>query len=178
MALFAISALVSAGGCGGEEFSQEGNGASGGTDSGEPPENVEGEYTVALTNRKNTCASMSEGWVEGAMSTGIPFVITQDGVELQAETMGVAAIGFVLLTGTNLFEGEIHGSHFVLVNYGTKTNTVGNCTYTINATVEGDVHGDSIAGTLIYAPAISNNPDCAEYDCAVNHDFSGSRPPT
>ena len=182
---------MAAAACGGKEFTpaagSAGMPASGGSAGGgtggsagsadlTPPADVGGEYLVAITNGTNTCSTVS-GWTEGQQSTDIPVTLVQDGTMLTGEAGGLAALTVVLLTGENSFVGEIHGNEFSLTNYGTKASTAGNCTYTVNAVISGTVHGNSIEGTITYKPAISDNPDCAPYDCQADQAYSGSRPP-
>jgi hypothetical protein len=181
-----LLSLVLTSGCGeSAESSSQGSGGSGGSaspnDGGgagapETPADVAGDYTVTLISHANDCPAMSLQWMEGAVSKDVPFSITQEGTELEAETMGAPAIAFLLLTGSVEFAGEIQGSHFVLTNTGTKPYTYDACTYTINATVEGDVDGDVIVGTLVYAPVISMDPACRDYACRAEQAFTGTRP--
>jgi hypothetical protein len=176
--------LLAANGCGGDDApsgsggatSSGGTGNDGGTGSSEPPADVAGDYTVALTNRENTCPDNAD-WTEGSMNVGVPFSITQMGTKVEAETMGESAIYFLLLTGSNKFVGDVQGSHFVLTNYGTTMKSYGDCPYTLNVVVEGDLDGDTIAGTVSYVPDLGNNPDCAEYECSALQSFNGTRPP-
>lgn len=142
----------------------------------ETPANLAGDYSVDLTNEYNDCATMVMKWMDGAVSEDVPFTITQNGVHVSAETMGAPAIAFLLLTGSLPFEGEIHGSHFLLVNTGTKLYDFDACSYTINATVEGDVDGDTITGTLVYSPVVGDDPACHDYACRAEQSFTGTRP--
>ena len=167
--------LFSTSGCG-DSTSSGGTGGTSGTGPVETPDNVAGDYLVSLTSGENTCKSMADTWVEGAMTEGVQFSITQKGVQIEAETMGASAIYVLVLTGANDFTGEIHDSHFVLTNHGTKMYSYLTCDYTINAVVEGDLDGDSIVGTLTYKPVITDNPDCGDYDCAAEQAFTGTRP--
>jgi len=184
------AALVTTSGCGesGSSGGNSGGSAGAGGSAGkagtagmagaqEMPDDVAGDYTVGLVNVQNSCPTMAEGWTDGAKNDGVDFLITQEGVNVSAETMGGPALYFLLLTGANEFTGEIHGSHFVLTNYGTKDYRYETCDYTINAVVEGDLDGDTIAGTVTYRPVIKPSPDCEGYDCSAEQAFSGTRPP-
>jgi hypothetical protein len=185
-ALVLGSALVATAGCGDSNSSNGNSGGAAGTagtagtsgTTGETPANVAGDYTVDLTNVNNTCPTMADAWTDGAMNDGVDFLITQQGVKLSAETMGSPALYFLLLLGSNAFTGEIHGSHFVLTNHGSKEYTYETCDYTIDAIVEGELDGDSIAGTLTYTPIIKPSADCDGYECAAEQVFTGVRPPT
>jgi hypothetical protein len=182
-------ALAAVGGCGGSEkltpakgsagmTASGGSGGSGGSagDVDQAPAELVGDYVVSLTNGKNTCSTLAD-WTEGKESSGITITITQDGTMLTAQVGGEAAILFVLLTGDNNFSGEMHGNDFTLTSDGTKSTTSGNCTYTVNAVISGTLTGNAIHGTVTYEPAISDDPDCAPYDCQAEQAFSGSRPP-
>ena len=144
----------------------------------ETPADLAGDYSVDLTNEYNDCATMAMNWMAGSVSEDVPFSITQNGVHISAETMGAPAIAFLLLTGTLPFEGEIHDSHFVLVNTGTKVYDFDDCSYTINATVEGDLDGDTITGTLVYSPVVGDDPACHDYACRAEQSFTGTRSPS
>jgi hypothetical protein len=160
-------------GCGGD--ASKGSGGSGGTGPAETPADIAGDYTVALVNHENTCPDVPDTW-EGGMTEGVPFSIEQKGVKLTAETMGVSALAFIVRTGSNAFAGEIHESHFVLVDHGTKLDMYGDCSYTLDVIVEGDLDGDTITGTVTYKPVIDDSSVCADYDCAAVQGFSGTRP--
>jgi hypothetical protein len=71
----------------------------------------------------------------------------------------------------------VRGHDLTLTNYGTRSATQGNCTFTYNATVDGALVGDAISGTITYSPATNENPDCASIECSAVQEFSGSRPP-
>jgi hypothetical protein len=181
--LSVASAVValSAAGCGDDDPSAPAAGAGGtagssGGGGGDPAARVAGDYTVSLTNGANTCPSGGD-WVEGNQSAGIPFTIQQDGNRIWAEAAGPAAVLFILVTGEVAFEGEIHENEFSMTNYGTKVSQEGNCTYTVNATIAGTVDDNTIEGTVVYKPVITDNPDCAPFDCQAEQAYSGSRPP-
>jgi hypothetical protein len=171
-------------GCGGQDSSRAAAGAggtagssgTGGSDGGDPPTNLAGDYTVALTYGANTCPS-ADGWLEGNQITGIPFTIQQKGTRIWAEAAGPAAVLFILITGEIAFEGEIHQNEFSMTNYGTKVSQEGNCTYTVNATIAGTTDGNTIEGTVLYEPAIPDDSDCAALECQAEQTYSGSRSP-
>jgi hypothetical protein len=164
---------VSATACSSKEFTDAAG--SGGTSSG-PPANVSGIYTVALTNRQNTCGTVAD-WVEGEMTTDIKLDVMQDGADITGNVQGLVGAWLALLIGTADFEGTVHGSAFTLTAYGTKSSMQGNCTLTLNSIIDATLIGNSISGTVTYKPAISTNPDCAPYDCEAVQELSGSRPP-
>jgi hypothetical protein len=184
LSVLAAAVTLAAAGCGGEHFSgpaagsggSSGSSGSGGAGGGEEPEDVAGDYLVSLTNGANTCPGDGT-WVEGNQTTGIPFTIQQDGTRIWAVADGVAAVLFLLITGEVTFEGEIHGDRFSMTDYGSKVTQSGNCTYTVNAVIEGTVTGNTIEGTVTYTPAITDNPDCEALKCQAQQAYSGSRPP-
>ncbi len=149
------------------------SGGEGGADTSGTPVDVAGEYTVSLTNTSNDCMMP---WKDGATTNGVLFTIRQTGTQLKAEADGDAALSLVLLTGTNLFDGDVHGNGFTLLAQGPTVFSAGNCMYTVNATVEGTIEGNTIHGTLTYAPVVSSDPECAQYACAAVEDFTGARP--
>jgi hypothetical protein len=157
-------------GCGGDT-----KGTGGSSTPAETPTDIAGDYTVDLVNNENTCPDVPDSWKEGGTTEGVLFSIEQKGVELTAETMGTAALAFIVRTGSNAFAGEIHDSHFVMTDHGTKEDSYGDCTYTLDVIVEGDSDGDMITGTVTYKPVIDQSAVCADYDCAAVQAFSGSR---
>ena len=136
---------------------------------------VSGNYLVALTNRTSSCDF--KDWVEGKESAGIGFNITQDGEALQATVDGVTAIWLGLALGSAQFEGRAEQRSIELVNYGSRAQTSESCTFTYDATVEGQLEGDAISGTITYAPHTNGAASCANVECQAFQDFSGSRPP-
>ena len=152
--------LLGLGGCGsGDEFTS----------------NVAGNYTVAITNGASSCNF--ENWMEGQETTGVGLAITQDGQKVHAALDGATALFFTLAFGSADFDGTIHGTSLTLTNYGERTASQGNCSYTYNATVEATQTGDSISGTITYATKTNGNPDCDAIECSASQEFNGSRPP-
>jgi hypothetical protein len=142
---------------------------------GEFTADVSGSYTVAVTNRASSCDF--KDWTEGTESTGIGLVITQEGDALHATVDGLAAVLFNVALGSSEFDGTVERSSLELTNYGTRSQTQGNCTFTYNATIAGELNGDAISGVITYAPATTTSPDCEDVKCEAIQDFSGSRPP-
>ena len=145
-----------------------------GDDDDDPPVSVAGSYTVNTTNGASSC---SAEWEEGATASNIPLVITQDGNQVTGTLGGLAAVYYTLVIGTPEFKGTVSGNHLQLVAYGTRSQTQGNCTFTYNATLDAQVSGAILQGTIKYAPATNNNPDCADVSCQAVQNFNGSRPP-
>lgn len=129
---------------------------------------------IALTNGPTTCNWMN--WTEGDKRDGVPFTITQTDKSLTGKLMGLDAVGFALIFGTEDFTGSIDGKSFTLSKPGNALRE-GNCPYSYNATIEGEVDGDSISGTITYATATNGNPACSDVECSGSQRFSGSRPP-
>ena len=82
-----------------------------------------------------------------------------------------------LWLGSAEFDGRVHANQLTLTNYGMRSQMQGNCSFTYNATIEGTLDGNAISGTITYAPATNENPDCAAVECSAVQEFSGSRPP-
>jgi hypothetical protein len=139
------------------------------------PADVSGSYLVALTNRASSCDF--KDWVEGKEAAGIGFSITQDGETLHASVDGVTGVWLGLALGSAEFEGSVTRTSLELVNYGSRAQTVGNCTFTYDATVNGELEGDAISGTISYAPHTNGASGCEAVECQAVQDFSGSRPP-
>ncbi len=143
-----------------------------------PPADVQGNYTVTLTNVSNSCSTVM-GWIDDAVTTGIGYDIRQSGSDITAEAQGNAGVYFVVLTGSDEFSGSVRGNSFELVDVGPNVATAGSCSYTVNAVVSGSIDGDTISGKVIYKPVLSAdpacNPDCAPYACEAEQDYAGTR---
>jgi hypothetical protein len=138
--------------------------------------NVAGNYTIAATNRDNSCGF--PGWTVGAQATGIQVTITQSGSGATAIIMGGG--GFILdgLIGTHTFAGHVSGDSMDLTATGTTTHNQGNCTYTVNGEIHATLSGDSLTGTIDYTGAGNGMTDCAGITgCVSFQDFNGTRPP-
>lgn len=139
---------------------------------------VAGNYTVALTNGTNGC--MLANYQEGAQASGILLVITQDGSKLTATVEGVPGLYLIGLLGggKNVFSGGIDGDEIDVESLGSKSYTTGNCTYTYNATIGGNLDGDVLRGRINYRAADNGNPDCSMvHGCVTFQDYNGTRPP-
>ena len=143
---------------------------------GGEPADVSGEYSVALTYDANGCAI--EGWTEGDSLSGIPVTIAQEGAEVSAEVGGLIAVFLDFGFGSNVYEGTVDGSSIDLDLFGTIPLQDGNCTYTINSSIDATLQGDSLVGEIRYTAATNDNPDCASVDgCVSVQRFNGNRPP-
>lgn len=137
---------------------------------------IEGNYTVALTNRDNGCALA--GWTVGEQTSGVPVAIVQEGSAANATVTGVAAIGLNLLLGTNVFTGTVDGDDVRLTAVGDVALSSGNCAYTFDGVILATAGANSLAGRVEYRAVTNNQPDCAAIaGCLSYQDFSGSRPP-
>ena len=137
--------------------------------------NLNGTYTVAVTDADNGCNI--DNWETGKSTSDIPFLIEQDGTTVNGTLQGVAAVALGLSIGTNKFQGTASSSTFQITAYGTIPRNQNNCTFTLNAGISGQISGDAISGTISYAPAASDNPDCASLQCTSTQNFNGTRPP-
>jgi hypothetical protein len=143
------------------------------------PADVAGDYTVAITNRDNGCELTP--WTVGDSASGISVTITQDAKNKDSATAtvgGVAQVFLIALAGGNTFTGSVDGDHVELKAVGTIPRSTGNCTYTYNATIDGDLDGDALTGKIHYQAATNNGTDCGtKTGCESLQDFNGTRPP-
>ena len=138
---------------------------------------VSGDYAVAITNGPSNCSDFKD-WVLGATTKDpIQFGITQSNQSIHGTAGGGAGLFFKLWLGSAEFDGSISGNSLTLTNYGQRAHKSGNCSYTYNVNVKGTQTGDSISGTITYAPQTNGNPDCNAVECSASQEFSGSRPP-
>jgi len=141
-----------------------------------PPADVSGSYTVTVTNRTNGCNFPS--WNEGAATPNIPFTITQNGASVSGSVGGLSGAYTAIVLGTNTFSGTAAGTTVSMTAYGTRSTTMGQCAYTINATVTGNLLGNELTGSIKYVPATNHSPDCGTLEsCVSQQDFDGTRPP-
>lgn len=138
--------------------------------------NVEGNYTMAITNRDNGCSLAN--WTVGAQSTGINILVTQEGDNVTATIQGLVGGYVALALGSAVYTGTIDGDELSLDLYGTRPQAMGNCAFTYNSAIEGVADGDTMTGRVEYRAATNGNPDCAAIEgCLTYQDFNGTRPP-
>jgi len=136
-----------------------------------------GDWTLAITNGDNGCAF--DNWEVGNTASSIPFTITQSGVDVTGNVGGLAGTYLDVVLGSHTFTGDVAGSNALMTLYGSRSGSQGNCTWTVNATVDADIDGDVIIGTIDYTIATNGNPDCASLEgCHSVQDFNGTRPPS
>ena len=140
------------------------------------PANVAGSYSVNVTNRDNGCSL--QNWTVGAMSSNIPVIITQDGADVTASVTGLTGTYLDVALGSHDFTGTVDGDQLDLTLYGTRSQTMGNCTYTYNAVLSATLDVDTLTGQIQYQAKTNGNPDCGALEgCASVQDFNGARPP-
>jgi hypothetical protein len=137
---------------------------------------VEGNYTVAVTNRDNGCNL--QNWTVGDQTSGIGVTINQEGSDVSAQVDGAFGGLLNLTLGSSLYTGDISGDSLLLKLFGNRSQNMGNCAFTFNSVIDAEANGDSLAGRIEYTAAGNGNPDCASIDgCVTFQDFNGSRPP-
>jgi hypothetical protein len=140
------------------------------------PADVAGSYSVNVTSRDNGCSL--QNWTVGQMSSNIPVTITQDGSDVTASVTGLTGTYLDVVLGSHDFTGTIDGNDLDLTLYGTRSGTMGNCTYTYNAVLTGTLDVDTLTGQIQYQAKTNGNPDCGTLEgCASVQDFNGARPP-
>lgn len=140
--------------------------------------NVEGNYSVALTNRDNGCNLGN--FTPGDTASNISVVITQEGSTATVTVEGIAGLylGGLLGGGGNVYRGGVDGDGFTVDSIGTLPRTTGNCTYTYNSTIDASLDGDVLTGRIEYRAADNGNSDCSQImGCLTFQDFNGTRPP-
>jgi hypothetical protein len=142
------------------------------------PVAVGGNYTVGVTNRDNGC--MLANWTVGQMSSGIGVDITQSGSNATATITGATAILLDLSLGSHAFTGTVDGDTLDLKLLGTRPQTSGNCTWTLDGEIIATSTGELLTGRIDYTAATNGHPDCTTMGlegCVTYQDFNGSRPP-
>jgi len=141
------------------------------------PADVAGSYTVAVTNGEDGCEF--DNFEPGQVAQGIGVTVTQSGEDVAAD-FGVTPAGILLdvVLGSHVFRGSVDGDDLNLKIVGTPSGGDGNCTYTINATVDATLDGDFLSGTIDYAAQTNGGTDCgAKNGCHTKQSFNGTRPP-
>ena len=139
--------------------------------------NVEGDYSIALTNRENGCNFPN--WTVGETAANIPVVIVQVGNEVDATVNGLAGAALDFSFGSRTYEGTVDGDDLLLDLQGSRAQSMGNCAFTYNSTIDARLQGDALTGRIDYTTASNGNTDCAPIDgCVSVQEFNGTRPPT
>jgi hypothetical protein len=132
-----------------------------------------GDYTITLTNGLNGCNLAS--WTAGAMNDATVTVAQSDN-NVTAVVTGLGAIALEVAVGGHSFTGKINGATLELELFGTRSNTSGNCLYTLNATIHAVLKGDTLTGQIDYTSATNGNPDCTGIaGCDSFQDLAGTR---
>jgi hypothetical protein len=140
------------------------------------PVDVEGTYTVGVTNRDNGCNFGN--WTVGDMSSGITVQITDTSGAVSADVGGATGLVLDLAFGSHKFNGSLDGNELDLTLQGSRSQNSGNCTWTYNGEILATTNGDLLTGRINYKPATNSNSDCAAIEgCLTYQEFNGSRPP-
>lgn len=147
------------------------------SDSTLPPEDLTGNYTVAVTNRENGCNF--QNWTVGQSSTNISMTVTQQGSNgITAVIGGAAGAYLILVMNTATFTGSVSGPTGTMTATGSRTGQQGNCAYTLNANATISLAGNAINGSITYVPKTNGGTDCGVLNtCSSRQELSGSRPP-
>ena len=135
-----------------------------------------GSYTVSLTNRENACNFSN--WSNGQMTSNVGLNISQNGNAVSGEVTGLSAAYLDIVIGGHIFTGTVSGDTIEMRLAGTRSQSSGNCDYTIDLLVRGTLTVDALQGEMLYDPKTDGAPDCGVLSTCVNvQAFSGSRPP-
>ena len=141
-------------------------------------ENIAGTYAVTATNGSNTCGF--QPWVAGDSSTGLVqiFETTRGGAMFAVQGPTGVLVNFITLNLGNsgmAFPSSVSGSTLVGSTHGELKQTLGACTYTIDATVNATVTGTSITGAITYTPVPQGAGCDALNGCSQAQSFTGVR---
>ena len=116
----------------------------------------------------------------GEMSTG-QVNLVQSGSDVQFQTQGATGVAFFLAFGSASFSGKAMGNHVDAAIVGSVPSMAGACAYTWKGTLDGDLVGDTLNGTLQHTPNITTpDPDCDAMKvtgCSRLQIFGYTRPP-
>ena len=140
------------------------------------PSNFAGSYAGTVVDGDNAC--QLQGWTAGN-SSAFQATITQDGpdAQLQVPSNTLVGLALVLYLGTNTFSGKVTGNDFTAAYLGTKQQTQGACSYTVNTKLDVTIDDkNNIAGTLTYTPVTNGDPSCGALNtCSNVQNVTGSR---
>jgi hypothetical protein len=143
---------------------------------GSDPVDAEGTYSVAVTNRDNGCSFAN--WTIGESAANIQVVITQQDDNASATVTGGTGGLLTLWLGSNVFSGKVSGNQLDLLLTGTRAQTTGNCTWTVNGEIDARLNGDTLVGRINYVGASNDASDCTPIEgCVTYQDLNGTRPP-
>lgn len=144
---------------------------------GSDPANVAGDYSISVTSRTNGCDLTN--WSEGATAQNIAVEITQNGGSASAEVMGAVGGLLDVWLGGRVFTGSVDGNRIELVLTGETEYSMGECDYTFDAIIDGELDGDALEGEIRYEAQTDGDPDCGDLTgCVSIQEFNGTRPPT
>lgn len=142
---------------------------------GDEPADVSGSYAIMLTNRENGCNIGN--WMVDA-TNDVTVDVSQNGAAASADVKGLAAAALDFVLGGHVFTGSVDGSHLDATIVGNRGGTMGACAYTIDATLDADLTGNTLNGTVLYQAKTNGAADCgALTGCTSRQEFSGARPP-
>lgn len=143
------------------------------------PVDVSGAYTINITYVSNGCA-LNPWMADGSVLMAVPFQIAQDEMDrskVSGTVQGLVGAGLGLWLGSNVFQGTVEGDEIELALDGRPAG-LGNCAYTPNASLSGELEGDLLTGAIRYTYKTNGNPDCAMLTgCLTLQNFNGTRPP-
>jgi len=142
------------------------------------PADAAGDYTIAITSGTNGCGF--ENWQEGATSTGIQLGITEDTAtgDATATVDGISALFLDLLQGGHAFAGSVSGNNLLLELLGSVEQVTSGCTHLVNSTLDANLNGDILIGTVTYTVADEGAAECAALvGCESVQSFNGARAP-
>ncbi len=138
---------------------------------------LSGSYAGNITSGQSTCPG---DWQVG-QSAQVTVDAVQSGSAISLDVKGGAGLYVEVALGSSTFNGTVNGDVVSATLHGTAQQTDGNCTYTWAATFAGNLSGDTLAGTVTYAPVTNGGSDCTAKQiasCSEAQSFNGVRPST
>jgi len=120
------------------------------------PLDFNGEYSGKSTNGVGTCPGP---WNMGLVADG-QVILTQSGDDVQIVAQGATSVVFSQNFGSVSFSGKLDGSHLSAAIVGSVMGNEGACSFTWKGSVEADLAGDTLSGTLTSTPNTNGNADC------------------
>ncbi len=140
------------------------------------PTNFAGTYTVTVVDGADNC-NLGNGWTSGNSTSNISATITQDGQVAQLTIGGLTAVYLDLVVGTATFSGSVTGDSFTSSFLGSKTQSQGACTYSLELALQISIDANNnLSGTITYTPKTNDDVSCGTLQsCSNTQTVSGAR---
>jgi hypothetical protein len=146
-------------------------------ETGTPPADFNGLYSVNVTSKDNGC--QFTGWNPGDVSRNIGVQLSQSGDKVTSVVQGLQGTFLELWIGTKAASGTAIGGSVTLDSAGSLEHKDKDsaCTFYVDSKMIGTLTGDALQGSITYSFVRTNGQCGAREGCKSVQDYSGTRPP-